>query len=132
MASSKRSFIFIKTLSSSTLSWPRLHAEMQALTFKETNEKIASDLAAMTTWKQEQFQFHSRQGLMDVRYMQQRFSQGKKHVKDYMEKKHHYASRSEIAATHAELLRFQNTWSGGTQPRLCCIIQEMQRSLQFT
>ena len=113
----------------SSLSWPRLHAEMQALTFKETSEKIGSDLEAMSAWKQEQFQFHSRQGLMDVRYMQNRFEQGKKAVADYMVKKHFYASKSEILSSHAELLRFQNISAGGTQPRLCCIIQGTQGSL---
>ena len=94
----------------------RLHAEMQALTTRETNEKLVKDLESMTAWAAAYSEFQQRQGLLDVRYMNNRFTQGKDKVSAFMQKDHVYVAFENIPSIHAEILRFQNIWSGGAQP----------------
>lgn len=96
----------------------RLRAEMQALTTKETTEKLHKDIETMTAWASAHSDFQQRQASLDVRYLNNRFTQGKMKVSAFIEKDHMYLSFENIASIHAEILRFQNIWSGGAQPLL--------------
>eukprot|EP00438_Fugacium_kawagutii_P010637 Skav234435 [mRNA] locus=scaffold3409:116777:120527:- [translate_table: standard] len=85
----------------------RLHNEMQMLSFQETSAKVLTDIQHMSTWADACKDFHNRQGLLDLRYMNERFNQGKQKVADFMNRKHSYVLASEKELTpQAEILRF--------------------------
>ena len=97
----------------------RLYSEMQKLTFKQTSESVQADLHLMSEWADQHADFHNRQGLLDLRYLNDRFQTGKSRVEALMASKHMYVLPSDNRLSpHAEILRFQNVLGGGAQPFL--------------
>ena len=92
---------------------------MQKLTFKQTSESVQADLKMMSEWADQHADFYNRQGLLDLKYLNDRFQTGKSRVEAFMGLKHMYVLPGDNRLSpHAEILRFQNKFDGGAQPLL--------------
>lgn len=95
----------------------RLHHEMAACTLKQCQTNIANDLRAMCDWKQSVQEANNREGHLDVKFLEARYSKGLKKVEEFRESKHRYVESDNLHVAQPETLKFLQSNQGG-QPFL--------------
>ena len=84
----------------------RLHEQMAACSLKQCQVNIASDLSDMETWVVENQAAADREGHLDLKFLNARYSRGIAEVERFMESNHKYIECDGLDQAQPEILRF--------------------------
>lgn len=97
---------------------PRLHLELQSVSFKQKVQSMQADMAKMSGWCSRFQDDANRQGALDVKYASDRYTKGITKVEEFMKAKHRVVVQEDFSEAHAHIVNMSHSMGSDEQPLL--------------